>query len=136
MHKVPSRGGWILVVAALLGALGLVLSATSAHALAALIDPADLSKLTKANRYLSHYSLVLLVLGVLYRCWRWPELIWVALLFSVGVGIFSGSLYILCLTQISAWAWLTPLGGISLLLGWLALAVACWRRTGQERTDD
>jgi uncharacterized membrane protein YgdD (TMEM256/DUF423 family) len=44
-------------------------------------------------------------------------------LFVAGICLFSGSLYVMAITQ---WRWLgpvTPLGGLCLLAGWAALAV-------------
>ena len=124
----PLNGRWILVVAALLGALGLTLSAMSVHAFVPLVDSVGLIRLEKANRYLVHYSLVLLVVGLLYQFRHWPGVVAAALLFSVGVGIFSGSLYILCFFEMTWISRLTPLGGIALLTGWLVLAWAAWRQ--------
>lgn len=123
------HGRWILIVAALLGAASLVLSAMSAHAFSSLVDAAGLVRLEKANRYLTHYSLVVLMIGLFYQLKHWRGLVWVALLFSVGVGIFSGSLYILSLTRISGFALATPLGGLTLLAGWLMLAWTVWKQS-------
>ncbi len=120
------NGRWMLIVAALLGGLALTLSAMSAHAFASLLDAAGFVRLEKANRYLTHYSLVLLVVGLLYQFRPWSGLVAVALLFSIGVGIFSGSLYILCFSEFSWIARLTPLGGLTLLTGWLVLAWTVW----------
>lgn len=124
----PLNGRWILVVAALLGGLGLALSAMSVHVFGPLVDNVGLLRLEKANRYLVHYSLLLLVVGLLYQVSRWPGLTAAALLFSAGVGIFSGSLYILCFFEMSWISRLTPFGGLALLAGWLVLAWAAWRQ--------
>ena len=43
-------------------------------------------------------------------------------LFLIGTLIFSGSLYALSLTGVKAWGAVTPLGGISLLAGWILFA--------------
>ncbi len=128
MQISQHSGRWILVVAALLGAAGLLLNAGSAHALKSLVSQEALPRLLTANRYLTHYSLVLLVIGVFYQFCRWPGLQVVAGLFTVGAGIFCGSLYILCLLKISWLAWATPLGGLTLLSGWLLLAWIAWRQ--------
>jgi uncharacterized membrane protein YgdD (TMEM256/DUF423 family) len=48
-------------------------------------------------------------------------------LFSAGIALFSGSLYALSLTGIRGFGALTPIGGVLLLLGWLALAAAAAR---------
>jgi uncharacterized membrane protein YgdD (TMEM256/DUF423 family) len=46
---------------------------------------------------------------------------WVAPLFAAGIVIFSGSLYVLAMTNIKVLGAITPLGGLCLLAGWLAL---------------
>ena len=44
-----------------------------------------------------------------------------------GIALFSGSLYAMTLTGITRLGAITPLGGLSLLIGWAALAFAAWR---------
>lgn len=38
--------------------------------------------------------------------------------FMGGVLVFSGSLYILCLTNVGKWGAVTPIGGLFLIVGW------------------
>jgi uncharacterized membrane protein YgdD (TMEM256/DUF423 family) len=49
---------------------------------------------------------------------------WIA--FVLGVVLFSGSLYTMTLTGVRALGAVTPLGGLSFLVGWAAVAVAAW----------
>ncbi len=128
MNKPPGSGRWILVVAALAGAAALVLSASSAHVLNVLVSPENLARLQTANHYLMYYSLVLLMLGLFYQQRPWPGLPRVSVLFTAGAGVFCGGLYILCFSGISSFAWLVPLGGLTLLAGWLLLAWTAWRQ--------
>ncbi len=44
-----------------------------------------------------------------------------------GIVLFSGSLYAMTLTGVTRLGAITPFGGLSLLIGWAALAVAAWR---------
>ena len=44
--------------------------------------------------------------------------------FVVGVLLFSGSLFLLVLTDTPRWGAVTPLGGAILLVGWAALTYA------------
>jgi uncharacterized membrane protein YgdD (TMEM256/DUF423 family) len=48
-------------------------------------------------------------------------------LFIAGIVLFSGSLYLLSLTDVSWLGAITPLGGVALVAGWLVLALAVWR---------
>ena len=52
-------------------------------------------------------------------------------MFAAGIVLFSGSLYALALTGTRAWGAVTPLGGLCLLAGWAALAVALLRPGGR-----
>jgi uncharacterized membrane protein YgdD (TMEM256/DUF423 family) len=45
-----------------------------------------------------------------------------AALFLAGIILFSGSLYLLALTGMPVWAFVTPFGGLCFLAGWGALA--------------
>jgi uncharacterized membrane protein YgdD (TMEM256/DUF423 family) len=51
---------------------------------------------------------------------------WSGILFTVGIVIFSGSLYVLSITGIRWLGAITPLGGLAFLAGWLLLARATW----------
>ena len=48
-------------------------------------------------------------------------------LFACGIAVFSGTLYLMTFTGARWLGAITPLGGLSLILGWLALAVAALR---------
>ncbi|WP_299094431.1 DUF423 domain-containing protein [uncultured Metabacillus sp.] len=48
-------------------------------------------------------------------------------LFLIGIILFSGSLYILSVTQISVLGAITPLGGLAFLGGWLLLGYVAIR---------
>jgi uncharacterized membrane protein YgdD (TMEM256/DUF423 family) len=49
-------------------------------------------------------------------------------LFTAGIVIFSGSLYVLAVTNVRWLGAITPIGGVCLIAGWLALA-CCPRST-------
>jgi uncharacterized membrane protein YgdD (TMEM256/DUF423 family) len=47
--------------------------------------------------------------------------------FLLGMIVFSGSLYVMTLTGIRWLGAITPIGGLALMVGWAAMAVAAWR---------
>ncbi len=53
-------------------------------------------------------------------------------LFLFGIILFSGSLYILSLTQVKAWGAVTPFGGVAFMLGWLSFASTVWKHPSQS----
>jgi len=57
-------------------------------------------------------------------------------LFSIGIVLFAGSLYALALGAPRLVAMAAPLGGLSLLAGWLCLAWACFSRKDQNDGPD
>jgi uncharacterized membrane protein YgdD (TMEM256/DUF423 family) len=78
-----------------------------------------------ASQYHMYCALAILVVGALTAGGRlsvWLQVAgWSLLLGSV---IFSGSLYILAVTGMRWLGAVTPLGGVAMLVGWLALAIA------------
>jgi uncharacterized membrane protein YgdD (TMEM256/DUF423 family) len=52
---------------------------------------------------------------------------WSAALFLIGIILFSGSLYAFAMTGERMFAFVTPIGGVSFLAGWVLLALAAWR---------
>ena len=126
----------ILLVAALLGALGVVLGAFGAHGLESAVKEWGLTANEQtrllatwdvAVRYQMYHALALLGVGVLaiYRPTRSLAVAGVA--FTLGTVIFSGCLYVLVLSGIKILGAVVPLGGLSMIVGWLALAVGVSR---------
>ena len=110
-------------IAAIVGALAVALGAFGAHGLEASLQAGALTETwnTAAKYHLIH-AVVLLVLAT------WPGANpWSNRLILTGIGIFSGSLYLMCLLH--AWTGvkygilgaITPIGGLCLIAGWLAL---------------
>jgi uncharacterized membrane protein YgdD (TMEM256/DUF423 family) len=48
-------------------------------------------------------------------------------MFQAGIALFSGSLYVLALTDVKVLGAITPLGGVAFLAGWLWLAWCAFR---------
>jgi uncharacterized membrane protein YgdD (TMEM256/DUF423 family) len=46
------------------------------------------------------------------------------ILFLIGILLFSGSLYLLALTGMNALGFVTPIGGLAFIAGWIFLALA------------
>jgi uncharacterized membrane protein YgdD (TMEM256/DUF423 family) len=118
------------LVAVLLGFVGVALGAFGAHALRAQLAPRDLEIFETAVRYQLVHAVALL--GVAWAWTRWPGTgtVLAGWLFTAGVVIFSGSLYVLVLSGQRGWGAVTPFGGVALLLGWLALGWAVVRSGG------
>ena len=94
---------------------------------AVLAVPRLLSSYEVAVRYQMYHALALLLVGVLARLS--PQTTWTVAgaLLLAGVLVFSGSLYALAFTRVKMWGAVTPLGGLLLIVGWLAVAIGAWR---------
>lgn len=109
-----------LPAAALLGALGVALGAFGAHALRGRVPAELLAAWQTGVLYHLLHSVALLALG-LFASATGRNVLLPAALWSAGIVLFSGSLYLLAGAG-QRWAGpVTPLGGLCLIGGWLAL---------------
>jgi uncharacterized membrane protein YgdD (TMEM256/DUF423 family) len=116
-----------LFLAALTGAAGVVISAFGQHALAGNVEPRLLSAFDTGGRYQLIHAVAMAVAALAPRGAARPWAQRAAALFFVGILLFSGSLYALVLTGIRVIGVLTPFGGVTLIAGWLSLAMAAWK---------
>ncbi|MBX2966028.1 MAG: DUF423 domain-containing protein [Cyclobacteriaceae bacterium] len=114
-----------LLTGALMGLLGVALGAFGAHALKPmLLESGRLETFELAVRYQFYHAGALLITGILQHLFPVGLLRWSALLFVVGILLFSGSLYALCFTGVTAIAMITPVGGVCFIAGWLLMLIA------------
>ncbi|MCO6455220.1 MAG: DUF423 domain-containing protein [Pirellulaceae bacterium] len=118
------KGRIWLVVGAILGALGVIMGAFGSHLLKEAVGPARLETWEIAVRYHLLHAVALTVVGVLAtrKPGRWLTVSGAC--FTLGVAVFSGLLYALTLSQVSILGAIVPVGGLLLISGWVALAVA------------
>jgi len=113
-----------LQLGALIGFAGVGLGAFGAHALRDRLSPEMLAVFETAVRYQMYHALALIGTAALMEHINKRSLVIAGWSFTAGIVLFSGSLYVLALTGMTAFGAITPLGGVALLLGWAALAVA------------
>lgn len=124
-HRVP------LIAAGLLGATGVVLGAFGAHALRPfLLEHGTLEVWETGVHFQLLHAVALVGLAGWLRAEGAPRALgrakWAAGCWTIGVLLFSGSLYLLA-SGAPRWVGpLTPLGGVALILGWLWLIAAAW----------
>lgn len=123
----------LLALAAILGLLAVALGAFGAHGLRSmLVDASDASDRirwweTAASYHLAH------ALACGLAAWTHARRasrasIASAVLFTIGVIVFAGTLYAMALGAPRWLGAITPIGGVSLMAGWVALAIAALRR--------
>lgn len=123
----PAVTRWI-GVASVAGFVGVVLGAFGAHALKARLAP-DLVEVWKtAVEYQFVHVAALLAVGILGRQAPSGALQGAGWCFTLGIVVFSGSLYALALSGVRVLGAVTPLGGLLFLAGWALLGWAAFRR--------
>ena len=111
-----------LKIAALFGFLSVLIGAFGAHGLeGVLIENQRLETYKTAVNYQFYHTLALLLVGVLMMSNPSKYLIRSAKMFVYGILFFSGSLYLLSLTNYTLIGVVTPIGGLFFIFGWLAL---------------
>ncbi len=107
----------------------MALGAFGSHGLRHLVTVELLQTWRTGVEYQFLHALALLVLALHpeSKQFHWPMGLW-----SAGVLLFSGSLYALVLTEQRGFAYLTPIGGVALIAGWLVLAWVTGSRRGTD----
>jgi uncharacterized membrane protein YgdD (TMEM256/DUF423 family) len=115
--------------------LSVACGAFGAHGLESKLEPRMLAIWETAARYQMYHALALIGLGI----WMGQRLQaagqtslgastsvagWA---FTIGIVLFSGSLYALALSGIKVLGAITPLGGLGFLIGWVAFAIAAFK---------
>ena len=118
---------WLRLIA-ISGALSVTFGAFGAHGLEDRLSASYLDTFNTAVRYQFLHTLALLgVICLPDHLVKLRTLHWVAISFTAGVLLFSGSLYLLVLFDIPSLGVITPIGGASLILGWVLLLLSVRR---------
>ena len=117
---LKGKDGRLIKGVALIGALAVVAGAFGAHGLKEQVSERHLAAWMTASEYHLLHAVVLLALALFAASTR-KSVRLPMILFGVGIGLFSGSLYAMVLSGQTGLAAVTPLGGMSLIAGWLSL---------------
>lgn len=121
----------IVITAAILAAVTIAIGAFGAHGLKELVTASSLASFETGVRYQMYHALALFAIGLapsitekLKRRVFW--------LFILGIVFFSGSIYLLSLQEVLPFsvkgiAFLTPLGGLLFIVGWVWLALGVYK---------
>jgi len=114
-----------LTITSILGALTIVLGAFGAHALKEILTIDQMNSFETAVRYQMYHVIVLLFVNT-YTGFSDKKRKQISGLFFAGIVLFPGSIYSIQLTDITAksiW-FITPLGGLLFVVGWIFMAVS------------
>lgn len=118
-----------LTLAAVLGMVTVILGAFGAHRLKEILSPESLESFETGVRYMMYHVLVVLILNSnnLIDTKQKNRL---SALFFMGILLFSGSIFVITLGLVPAssiW-FITPLGGVLLIIGWALLAFSFFKK--------
>lgn len=111
----------ILFTGTLFALLAVIIGAFGAHGLEPRLSEQMLQRYHTAVDYQFYHSFALLITGLLHYIKPQKTLIFASIAFSIGILLFSGSLYAYAVSGIRAIAMITPIGGLSFICGWLLL---------------
>jgi uncharacterized membrane protein YgdD (TMEM256/DUF423 family) len=118
-----------LIITCFFGASAIMLGAFGAHALKETLTVDQLQSFETAVRYQMYHVIVLLFLNT-YEGFSIKQKKVISYLFFTGIIFFSGSIYLIQLTSVTAksiW-FVTPLGGVFLILGWILMMVIFFKK--------
>lgn len=123
-HRFP------LFAAGIFGALGVALGAFGAHGLRAqLAELGTAQSWETAARYQMVHTIALLAVAAWLRAGAGAgtvRMLWAARCWVAGIMLFSGSLYVYAVGQTKFLVYVTPVGGMVFIAGWLMVIAAAF----------
>ena len=114
----------IITMAAVNGLLAVMLGAFMSHSLEETITTELLAVFQTGVSYHMYHSLAALAVGILSHIFPKVRLLRFSdYSFLLGIVFFSGSLYLLALTELPMIGMITPIGGTFLIFGWIMLCI-------------
>ncbi len=117
-----------ILLGGLIGASGVAAGAFGAHGLESVLSPRQLDSFEVAVRYQLLHALAIVLVAVLLELRPSRAAHVAAWLFLAGVALFSGGIYAWLFSGWKPLVHVVPVGGTAFIAGWLALALAGWRR--------
>lgn len=107
--------------------LVVILGAFGAHALKDRLSESMMAVYQTGIQYHFYHAVGLMLVGILAFHINAPSLLkWSGGLMLSGIVLFSGSLYLLAMTETRWLGMITPFGGLAFILSWLLLAIAAY----------
>ncbi|WP_256012473.1 DUF423 domain-containing protein [Desertivirga xinjiangensis] len=117
----------VAVTACIFGVLAVISGAFGAHGLKAVLDETQLEQWKTAVSYQFYHTFALLFLSLFHVKSKLLNTAYWG--FTLGIILFSGSIYLLSTRNITGFDWVflgpvTPVGGLFFIIGWMCLLTA------------
>jgi len=116
-----------LMLAAFFGFTGVALGAFAAHGLKNRLTPEYLAVFHTGVLYQLIHALAIFGVALLAMQIQGRLVTYAGISFTLGIILFSGSLYLMTLTGATKLGIITPFGGLFFLIGWAILGWTAWR---------
>lgn len=124
----------ILMSGALMAFLGVAIGAFGAHGLKPFLSEQMLAAFETGVRYHLIHALGILSAGLSLASVPIRQFKWAGWAFSLGIVLFSGSLYVMSISGMRGLGIVTPFGGLCFIVGWGLLARGYWTAFPAENT--
>lgn len=119
-----------LILSFVFALLAVVIGAFGAHGLKPLMTPETFDSFETGVKYQFYHAIALAITGILYLSFPSKKIITATWFFSLGIVLFSGSIYLLTYLKstqeigLGKLGLITPIGGLCFIAGWLFLILA------------
>jgi uncharacterized membrane protein YgdD (TMEM256/DUF423 family) len=117
----------LIVIGCILAGIGVAAGAFGAHMLKTMLEPPMLAAYDTATRYQMYHAFGMILAGMAARLFGDPRLATAGWIFTAGMVMFCGSLYGIALAGLKWMGPITPLGGLTFIIGWGLFGWRLWR---------
>lgn len=121
------RSRAMLVFAAISGLAFVALGAFGAHILSRSLGEMEMAWLRTGLEYQAFHTLAIMALAIAMQRNASVWFYWSGVLLALGIVLFSGSLYCLAISRLPLWVYITPIGGLCFIAGWILMLIGALR---------
>ncbi len=125
-----------LLFGALFAMLAVLLGALAAHGLEKWVDANRLQRFHTGVEYQFYHAFALLFTGLYLQTpltrHAVKRLQYAGMAFTLGILLFSGSLYAYVLSGVRSFGMITPFGGVAFIVGWVCVLLAIRHASAHE----
>ncbi len=127
MTDTDSSSRRLIMIGCAVAGVGVAAGAFGAHMLKTILEPPLLAAYDTATRYQMYHAFGMVLVGIVMRVYDDRRLAMAGWLFATGMVLFCGSLYGIALAGLKWLGPITPLGGLTFIIGWGLLGWRVWK---------